>query len=62
MKVKVLSTTWYCPETSTGMIIGIIKVRVDEEVKWYIGFGQGRDEEADILSIIRYGSRFYGTF
>lgn len=59
MKMKVLNATWYSPAMSTGDIIGIVQVQIDDEVKWYIGFGQGRDEEADILSIIRYGSRFY---
>lgn len=59
MKMKVLNATWYSPTNGTGAIIGIVQVQVDDEVKWYIGFGQGRDERADIQSIIRHGSRFY---
>lgn len=59
---KVLSATWYTPFTKNGIIIGIVKVEDNGEIKYYIGLGEGQDEKWDIDMVLKNGARFYGNF
>lgn len=57
--IKVLNAWWYTPFTTEIPVIGIVKVKTESEIKFYIGTGYGRDEEEDIERILKYGDRFY---
>ena len=57
--IKVLDAWWYTPFTTEIPVIGIVKVKTEREVKFYIGTGYGHDEEEDIERILKYGDRFY---
>lgn len=59
MKRKVLGAVWYSLWSETEKIIGIVKVDDFGEVKYYIGFGKGKDEDQDIYMVLYNGSRFY---
>lgn len=59
MKRKVLSAVWYNLWSETEKIIGIVKVDDFGDVKYYIGFGKGNDEDQDIQMVLYNGSRFY---
>lgn len=41
--------------------IGIVKQydAIEERWKYYIGIGQGYDEQADVQQIINYGTKYY---
>jgi hypothetical protein len=56
--MKILGKIWFNP--GGGMkVIGI--VRVENEIgiiKYYIGTGDGRDEEEDTEHIANYGAKF----
>lgn len=59
MKRKVLGAVWYSLWSETEKIIGIVKVDDFGDVKYYIGFGKGYDEDQDIYMVLYNGSRFY---
>ena len=59
MKRNVLGAVWYSLWSETEKIIGIVKVEDFGEVKYYIGFGKGDDEDQDIQMVLYNGSRFY---
>lgn len=44
---KILGANWYNTLSKTGFIIGIVKVEDHGEIKYYIGLGEGQDEETD---------------
>jgi len=52
--IKVLDTMWF------NDTIGIVKCldKITNKTKFYIGKGDGLDEQADILHIISHGSKF----
>lgn len=56
---EVLNVWWYTPFTTEIPVIGIVKVKTESEVKFYIGTGHGQDLQEDIERILRYGDRFY---
>lgn len=39
--------------------VGIVKVDTGYEIKFYIGLGNGLDEQEDIKMILERGCRFY---
>jgi hypothetical protein len=51
-KVNVLESVWYGE-------IGIVKIDNGFEIKWYIGRGQGINQERDEQWIAAYGMPFY---
>lgn len=59
MKRNVLGAVWYSLWAETEKIIGIVKENDFGEVKYYIGFGKGNDEDQDIQMVLYNGSRFY---
>lgn len=59
MKRKVLGAVWYSLWSETEKVIGIVKVDDFGDVKYYIDFGKGNDEDQDIYMVLYNGSRFY---
>lgn len=59
MDSKVLGANWYNTLSKTGFIIGIVKVEDYGEIKYYIGLGEGQDEETDINMVLEKGTRFF---
>lgn len=59
MNRKGLSTIWYNTLSKTGFIIGIVKIEDCGEIKYYIGLGEGKDEDADIDMVLEKGTRFF---
>ena len=56
--IEILESVWFSP--GDGMnLIGIVKIKNEfEEIKFYIGTGEGFDKEEDEKSIAEYGARF----
>lgn len=57
--IEVLSATWYTPFTGDLSLIGIVKVKTIDGIKYYIGTGKGDSVKEDIDEIIKYGAPFY---
>lgn len=56
---RVVNAIWYSPFTASLDNIGIIEIEDHGETKFYIGTGEGFDEEKDIQLILEFGCRFY---
>jgi len=54
--MKPLDAIWFTP--MMGPIIGIVAVKDEEIVKYFIGTASGHDELADEQHIAQYGARF----
>lgn len=58
--MKIVDAVWFTP---VGAVIGIVTVRNESgEIKQYIGFGKGKDEEEDANFIARHGAPFHASF
>lgn len=57
--IKVLDAFWYSPWNLDNKQVGIVKVDTGYEIKFYIGLGNGLDEQEDIKMILERGCRFY---
>ena len=53
--MKILDSVWF---TQYAHCIGIVKVQTYDEIKFYIGVGNGRDQKADEQFIAERGARF----
>ena len=52
--MEILNVIWFCGTTN----VGIVKVRLDGEVNFFIAAVPGMDEQADIEFIAQWGSTF----
>lgn len=57
--LRVVNAIWYSPFTASLDYVGIVEVEDHGETKFYIGTGDGLDEEKDIQQILKFGCRFY---
>lgn len=57
--IKVLDVIWYSLFSANPHAIGIVKVEADNEIRYYIGTGEGNDKKEDVQKIIDGGFRFY---
>ena len=57
--LEIVSVLWVC--TCCKHPVGIVKVYdlIEERYKYYIGTGNGFDEDQDIQMIIDFGQKFY---
>jgi len=63
---EIIQSWWYNPSTiatvpfsSSYPSIGIIKLITCGIIKYYIGYGEGKNEKEDALSIFHLGAPFY---
>jgi len=52
--MEILNVIWFCGRTN----VGIVKVQLDGEVKFFIAAVPGLDEQADMEFIAQWGSTF----
>lgn len=57
--IDVLDAAWYTPFTLDLPVIGIVKVKTIDGIKFYIGTAKGDNVDEDTDHILKFGAPFY---
>lgn len=57
--MKIIKTIWYSLFTKNSHAVGIVTVDTGEEIKCFIGTGEGKSSKKDAKRIVENGFRFY---
>lgn len=58
-RMKIIKTIWYSLFTKNSHAVGIVTVDTGEEIKCFIGTGEGKSSKKDAKRIVENEFRFY---
>jgi len=58
MNTKEIISSYWFSEMGSSRTIGIVKVNNGQKIKYYIGTGEGQNQQEDEQRIMMYGAKF----